>query len=93
MNRHGNALVWALKAQDVECISHLVNHTLRQIKVSYALPHEDLLSNLGACMFASDSLIFLAKYYDYRHQMDKKNHVDAANILVGLIGSKFTPKL
>lgn len=59
--RLGNALAWALKAQDSGFITYIADQFLKQYSENGKLECRDLLENLGFCMMASDRLTFLGK--------------------------------
>lgn len=59
--RLGNALAWALKAQDNIFITYIADQFLKRYVEYGKLDCRDLLENLGFCMMASDRLTFLGK--------------------------------
>lgn len=59
--RLGNALAWALKAQDSGFITYIADQFLKRYAEHGELDCRDLLENLGFCMMASDRLTFLGK--------------------------------
>lgn len=59
--RLGNALAWALKAQDSSFTTYIADQFLKHYAESGKLECRDLLENLGFCMMASDRLTFLGK--------------------------------
>ena len=59
--RLGNALAWALKAQDSGFITYIADQFLKRYAEYGELDCRDLLENLGFCMMASDRLTFLGK--------------------------------
>lgn len=65
--RLGNALSWALKAQDGGFITYISNQFLKYYAENGELECRDLLENLGPCMLASDRLTFLGEYINVKH--------------------------
>lgn len=59
--RLGNALAWALKAQDSGFITYIADQFLKHYAEHGKLECRDLLENLGSCITASDRLAFLGK--------------------------------
>ena len=60
--RYGNALAWALKAQDGAFATYIADKFLKHYAEHGEIQSQDLLENLGSCMLASDRLTFLGKY-------------------------------
>lgn len=57
--RMGNALAWALKAQDGPFATYIADQFLHKYAETGELECRDLLENLGASMLTSDRLTFL----------------------------------
>ncbi|XP_015176439.1 PREDICTED: nuclear pore complex protein Nup85 [Polistes dominula] len=90
--RLGNALSWALKAQDSGFITYIANQFLKYYAENGELECRDLLENLGPCMLASDRLTFLGKYCEFHQMYSIGEFKEAASLLVSLIVSNLTPK-
>lgn len=90
--RFGNALAWALKAQDSAFITYIADQFLRYYAENGELECRDLLENLGPCMLASDRLTFLGKYCEFHQMYGIGEFKEAASLLVSLIVSNLTPK-
>ncbi|KAL2717185.1 nuclear pore complex protein Nup85 [Vespula squamosa] len=90
--RLGNALSWALKAQDGSFITYIANQFLKYYAENGELECRDLLENLGPCMLASDRLTFLGKYCEFHQMYSIGEFKEAASLLVSLIVSNLTPK-
>jgi nuclear pore complex protein Nup85 len=91
--RLGHALAWALKSQDSAIVSYLSDKFLRQYAEKGAFNSVDVLDNLGSCIFASDRLIFLGKYYEFHKLYQAKEYREAASLLISLLESKIVPNL
>jgi nuclear pore complex protein Nup85 len=89
--RLGHALAWALKSQDSAIVSYLSDKFLRQYAEKGAFNSVDVLDNLGSCIFASDRLIFLGKYYEFHKLYQAKEYREAASLLISLLESKIVP--
>ena len=59
--RYGNALAWALKAQDGAFATYIADKFLKYYAEYGIIQCRDLLENLGSCMLVSDRLTFLGK--------------------------------
>ncbi|XP_033211463.1 nuclear pore complex protein Nup85 isoform X2 [Belonocnema kinseyi] len=57
--RYGNALAWALKAQDGAFATYIADKFLKRYAEHGEIQCQDLLENLGSCMLVSDRLTFL----------------------------------
>ncbi|XP_047343395.1 nuclear pore complex protein Nup85 isoform X1 [Vespa velutina] len=90
--RLGNALSWALKAQDGGFITYIANQFLKYYAENGELECRDLLENLGPCMLASDRLTFLGKYCEFHQMYSIGEFKEAASLLVSLIVSNLTPR-
>ncbi|KZC04559.1 Nuclear pore complex protein Nup85 [Dufourea novaeangliae] len=90
--RLGNALAWALKAQDSSFITYIADQFLKQYAETGKLECRDLLENLGFCMMASDRLTFLGKYCEFHQMYGIGEYKEAASLLVSLLVSNLTPK-
>ncbi|XP_076636504.1 nuclear pore complex protein Nup75 isoform X1 [Colletes latitarsis] len=90
--RLGNALAWALKAQDSGFITYIADQFLKQYSENGKLECRDLLENLGFCMMASDRLTFLGKYCEFHQMYGIGEFKEAASLLVSLLVSNLTPK-
>ena len=90
--RLGNALAWALKAQDSGFITYIADQFLKEYAESGRLECRDLLENLGFCMMASDRLTFLGKYCEFHQMYGIGEFKEAASLLVSLLVSNLTPK-
>ncbi|KAI4495440.1 hypothetical protein M0802_008654 [Mischocyttarus mexicanus] len=90
--RLGNALSWALKAQDSGFITYIANQFLKYYAENGELECRDLLENLGPCMLASDRLTFLGKYCEFHQMYSIGEFKEAASLLVSLIVSNLTPR-
>ncbi|XP_066583629.1 nuclear pore complex protein Nup85-like isoform X2 [Prorops nasuta] len=90
--RMGNALTWALKAQDNGFITYIADQFLRHYADNGELECRDLLENLGSCMLASERLTFLGKYCEFHQKYENGEFKDAASLLVALLVSNLTPK-
>ncbi|KAF7414673.1 hypothetical protein HZH68_003162 [Vespula germanica] len=90
--RLGNALSWALKAQDGSFITYIANQFLKYYAENGELECRDLLENLGPCMLASDRLTFLGKYCEFHQMYSIGEFKEAASLLVSLIVSNLTPR-
>lgn len=91
-NRLGNALTWALKSQDGPFTAFLADKFLQMYVKTGELPCMDLLDNLGSCMFTSDRLIFLGKYYEFHKLYEMDDLRAAGKLLTSLLASKIVPK-
>lgn len=60
--RLGNALAWALKAQDGAFATFIADKFLKYYAKNGELQCPDLLENLGSCMLISDRLTFLGLF-------------------------------
>lgn len=58
-NRLGNALTWALKAQDGAFATYLANRFLEHYAKHGEILCKDLVENMGSFMLTSDRLTFL----------------------------------
>ncbi|XP_050297593.1 nuclear pore complex protein Nup85 [Anthonomus grandis grandis] len=90
--RLGNALTWALKSHDGPFTSYLADKYLQEYINSGDLNNTDLLDNLGSCMLASDRLIFLGKYHEFRKLYQAGEYKECGYLLVSLLASKIVPK-
>ncbi|XP_068969300.1 nuclear pore complex protein Nup85 isoform X2 [Bombus flavifrons] len=90
--RLGNALAWALKAQDSGFITYIADQFLKRYAEHGELDCRDLLENLGFCMMASDRLTFLGKYCEFHQMYGIGEFKEAASLLVSLLVSNLTPK-
>ncbi|KAG7189414.1 hypothetical protein KM043_017118 [Ampulex compressa] len=90
--RLGNALAWALKAQDSGFTTYIADEFLKQYVENGELECRDLLENLGSCMLASDRLTFLGKYCEFHQMYGIGGFKEAASLLVSLLVSNLTPK-
>lgn len=90
--RLGNALAWALKAQDSGFTTYIADQFLKQYAENGELECRDLLENLGSCMLASDRLTFLGKYCEFHQMYGIGEFKEAASLLVSLLVSNLTPK-
>ncbi|KAK2583314.1 hypothetical protein KPH14_009316 [Odynerus spinipes] len=90
--RYGNALSWALKAQDSAFVTYIADQFLKHYAENGELECRDLLENLGPCMLASDRLTFLGKYCEFHQMYGICEFKEAASLLVSLIVSNLTPK-
>lgn len=63
--RIGNALAWAIKAQDGVFATYIADEFLKNYAEESEIQCKDLLENLGASMLTSDRLTFLGKIYIY----------------------------
>ena len=90
--RLGNALAWALKAQDSSFTTYIADQFLKHYAESGKLECRDLLENLGFCMMASDRLTFLGKYCEFHQMYGIGEFKEAASLLVSLLVSNLTPK-
>lgn len=59
--RYGNALAWALKAQDGSFATYIADRFLKQYAEHGEIQCQDVLENLGSCMLVSDRLTFLGQ--------------------------------
>lgn len=59
--RIGNALAWAIKAQDGAFATYIADEFLKYYVNESKIQCKDLLENLGASMLTSDRLTFLGK--------------------------------
>lgn len=90
--RLGNALAWALKAQDSGFTTYIADKFLKQYAENGELECRDLLENLGSCVSASERLTFLGEYCKF-HQMYGIGEFNiAAGTLVSLLVSNVTPQ-
>ncbi|XP_046427860.1 nuclear pore complex protein Nup85 [Neodiprion fabricii] len=93
--RLGNALAWALKAQDGAFATFIADQFLKNYAKHGELECQDLLENLGSCMLISDRLTFLGlyrKYCEFHQTYGLGEFKDAAALLVSLLVSNLTPK-
>ncbi|CAK9834321.1 Nuclear pore complex protein Nup85 [Anthophora retusa] len=90
--RLGNALAWALKAQDSGFTTYIADEFLKHYAENGKLECRDLLENLGICMMASDRLTFLGKYCEFHQMYGIGEFKEAASLLVSLLVSNLTPK-
>ncbi|XP_034942679.1 nuclear pore complex protein Nup85 [Chelonus insularis] len=90
--RLGNALAWAIKAQDGAFATYIADQFLKQYAEEGILQCEDLLENLGAYMLTSDRLTFLGKYCEFHQMYVMEEFSEAAQLLISLITSNLTPK-
>lgn len=90
--RLGNALAWALKAQDGSFTTYIADQFLKRYAENGKLECRDLLENLGFCMMASDRLAFLGKYCEFHQMYGIGEFKEAASLLVSLLVSNLTPK-
>ncbi|XP_003707189.1 nuclear pore complex protein Nup75 [Megachile rotundata] len=90
--RLGNALAWALKAQDGSFTTYIADQFLKHYAENGKLECRDLLENLGFCMMASDRLTFLGKYCEFHQMYGIGEFKEAASLLVSLLVSNLTPK-
>ncbi|CAL7936069.1 unnamed protein product [Xylocopa violacea] len=90
--RLGNALAWALKAQDSGFVTYIADQFLKHYAEHGKLECRDLLENLGFCMMASDRLTFLGKYCEFHQMYGIGEFKEAASLLVSLLVSNLTPK-
>lgn len=59
--RLGNALAWAIKAQDGPFATYIADQFLKRYAENGELECREMLENLGAYMLTSDRLTFLGK--------------------------------
>ncbi|XP_012258938.2 nuclear pore complex protein Nup85 [Athalia rosae] len=90
--RLGNALGWALKAQDGAFATYVADQFLQNYADTGELQCQDLLENLGNCMLISDRLTFLGKYCEFHQLYGLGEFKDAAILLVSLLVSNLTPR-
>ncbi|XP_043282571.1 nuclear pore complex protein Nup85 [Venturia canescens] len=90
--RLGNALAWALKAQDGDFATYIADQFLKRYADEGELECRDLLENLGPCMLTSDRLTFLGKYCEFHQMYGIGEFKEAASLLVSLLVSNLTPK-
>lgn len=91
-DRLGNALAWALKAQDGPFATYIADKFLYKYAETGEIDCRDLLENLGASMLTSDRLTFLGKYCEFHQMYEIGEYKEAARLLVSLIISNLTPK-
>ncbi|XP_011312196.1 nuclear pore complex protein Nup85 [Fopius arisanus] len=90
--RLGNALAWALKAQDGPFATYIADQFLKAYAANGELECRDLLENLGRYMLTSDRLTFLGKYCEFHQMYEIGEFQEAARLLMSLIISNLTPK-
>lgn len=90
--RLGNALAWALKAQDGDFATYIADQFLKRYANEGELECRDMLENLGPCMLTSDRLTFLGKYCEFHQMYGIGEFKEAASLLVSLLVSNLTPK-
>lgn len=61
--RLGDALAWAIKAQDGAFATYIADEFLKRYAENGEIECRDLLENLGASMLTSDRLTFLGKIF------------------------------
>lgn len=89
--RLGNALAWALKAQDGSFATYIADQFLKHYEKHGEILCKDLLENMGQCMLISDRLMFLGKYCEFQKTYSLNEFKDAAGLLMALITSNLTP--
>ncbi|KAK0075668.1 hypothetical protein PV325_006573 [Microctonus aethiopoides] len=90
--RLGNALAWAIKAQDGPFATYIADQFLKRYAENGELECREMLENLGAYMLTSDRLTFLGKYCEFHQMYEIGEFKEAARLLVSLIISNLTPK-
>ncbi|XP_015601778.1 nuclear pore complex protein Nup85 isoform X2 [Cephus cinctus] len=90
-DRLGNALTWALKAQDGAFATYIADQFLKHYAEKGEVMCLDLLENLGNCMLVSDRLTFLGKYCEFHQTYGIGEFKGAASLLVSLLVSNLTP--
>ncbi|CAD6215897.1 GSCOCG00000714001-RA-CDS [Cotesia congregata] len=90
--RIGNALAWAIKAQDGAFATYIADEFLKHYVNESKIQCKDLLENLGASMLTSDRLTFLGKYCEFHQMYEIREFKEAARLLIALIISNLTPK-
>lgn len=90
--RPGNALAWALQAQDGAFATYIADQFLKHYATNGEIQCQDMLENLGSCMLVSDRLTFLGKYCEFHQTYAIGEFKEATGLLVSLLVSNLTPK-
>ncbi|XP_043484041.1 nuclear pore complex protein Nup85 [Leptopilina heterotoma] len=90
--RYGNALAWALKAQDGPFATYIADKFLKHYAEHGEIQCQDVLENLGSCMLVSDRLTFLGKYCEFHQTYSIGEFKEATGLLISLLASNLTPK-
>uniref|UniRef100_A0A1A9ZQT6 Nuclear pore complex protein Nup85 n=1 Tax=Glossina pallidipes TaxID=7398 RepID=A0A1A9ZQT6_GLOPL len=86
--RYGNALEWTIRYQDTFYITFIADYLLK----TGDMLCPDVIANMGARMFISPRLVFLAKYFDFYQFYRKNDFLPAAELLLNLLESEIIPE-
>ncbi|XP_055377669.1 nuclear pore complex protein Nup75 [Condylostylus longicornis] len=92
LNRYGNALEWAIRSKDSVFITSIADHFLNHYSNTGDMLCPDVVANVGAKMFVSPRLVFLVKYFEFHQHYQRKEFIQAAELLVNLLDSQITPE-
>ncbi|KAL9915780.1 nuclear pore complex protein Nup75 isoform 1-T2 [Glossina fuscipes fuscipes] len=90
--RYGNALEWAIRSRDTLYVTSIADYLLKHYVQTGDILCPDVIANIGAKMFISPRLVFLAKYFDFYQFYRKKDLLPAAELLLNLLESEIIPE-
>eukprot|EP01137_Pigoraptor_chileana_P031449 Opistho-2@19292 len=90
--RHGSALGWYLKINDVAMVTALADRMMDKYYETGSFDSLDMLDGLGEQMALSERLVFLAKYRELHRHYEEGDFRRAGDLLVRLFTSNLAPK-
>ncbi|KAH8421079.1 hypothetical protein KR222_010731, partial [Zaprionus bogoriensis] len=89
--RYGSALEWAVRSKDVLLVTAIADFILKHYSRTGVMLCQDVITSIGARMFASPRFVFLCKYYEFNELYRQRDFHSAAELLINLLASKITP--
>lgn len=87
----GLALMWSLRAKDIGSVTAISEKILDNYVETSGFSNLDFLDQLGSHKLISKRLMFLGKYREFHQLYKTGNLMDAAELLVSLVGSNLGP--